>query len=971
MVVPYSETVLELADIPKAVGSPAQTYAYWNHVHPNMLNTTGGTLTGPLTLAGAPTLDLHAATKKYVDDGLTLKLPLTGGTLTGSLNLSGGTSSLTVGGTVQVNKNLTVGTTDAQGSRSLRLISTAAGGENNFDSTSRIELESYQRWQKHNQAGDPDEAHYGELVRLNLRKDNAKAVIAWRDKYTDPDNPTTLAAIVGHYLPNDPQAEVHGHLSIEVPDSEGLIQTRFEVRFVDEDGNVGVDQALIKTSDARFVVGADNGALHVAASAGTAKNMYFNNNSHGLSAGRRWGIQADSTAENGSNSGTDFRINRLNDAGDFQGTALFIKRDTGVVGIGGLTATSTPAVSAKLDVLEAGARHTIRAEQSTASAVNYATFGAVLGNTANRAVDVRGAADSSARFVLYGTGRMELGGGGPDGRDTNLYREAANILTTDDRLVVNSTYSTTAYAALPKGVANRSNNAGIVIGSSYSGGDDDGIGTDSTGRLNLYAYQRANAGSFGESIRHFLMRSDAKTMQAFYMPVASTGTKYAGYDPATRDPKATGVSWKPVVWQGAHYEANSHGTIHAHWELEVADENGQLQGRLEIPFIDQSKGGGYGASNGQLDGAVIGIAYTNIRTNLADLSVRAQAITAGDYTGQGYTCFRIGGNNSVEKNIVFANSSDMGTTARRWVIRANNTTESGSNVGTDWQVLRYADDGTVLGTAIGVERATGNLSFGAAPGGRSARIAAVWGTPGTHGVSVQPSSSPGAAAGFDAQMTATTDRAYQSAVAGDASRRWVVYADGKQEWGDGTTRDVNLHRVAAGRLKTDGNFTVQGALSVGTTPSGSDMVTILQSTDTNAMSLTNNVAGGNTQAPLLRLESATATSLMLTTRATGDAASRWLVTATGAMQWGDGTNAKDVNLFRDAADRLRTNDSFRADINLLLNTTSVGGGVGVLGIADAATVPTANPTAGGVVYVNAGALFFRGSNGTVTQLAAA
>lgn len=34
------------------------------------LNLTGGTLTGALTLAGAPTADLHAATKKYVDDAV-------------------------------------------------------------------------------------------------------------------------------------------------------------------------------------------------------------------------------------------------------------------------------------------------------------------------------------------------------------------------------------------------------------------------------------------------------------------------------------------------------------------------------------------------------------------------------------------------------------------------------------------------------------------------------------------------------------------------------------------------------------------------------------------------------------------------------------------------------------------------------------------------------------------------------------
>lgn len=34
------------------------------------LDNAGGTMTGPLTLNAAPTVDLHAATKKYVDDGL-------------------------------------------------------------------------------------------------------------------------------------------------------------------------------------------------------------------------------------------------------------------------------------------------------------------------------------------------------------------------------------------------------------------------------------------------------------------------------------------------------------------------------------------------------------------------------------------------------------------------------------------------------------------------------------------------------------------------------------------------------------------------------------------------------------------------------------------------------------------------------------------------------------------------------------
>jgi len=49
----------------------------------------GGTMTGLLTLSGAPSSNLHAATKKYVDDADALLLPLAGGTMTGGLVLSG------------------------------------------------------------------------------------------------------------------------------------------------------------------------------------------------------------------------------------------------------------------------------------------------------------------------------------------------------------------------------------------------------------------------------------------------------------------------------------------------------------------------------------------------------------------------------------------------------------------------------------------------------------------------------------------------------------------------------------------------------------------------------------------------------------------------------------------------------------------------------------------------------------------
>ena len=56
--------------------------------------------------------------------------------------------------------------------------------------------------------------------------------------------------------------------------------------------------------------------------------------------------------------------------------------------------------------------------------------------------------------------------------------------------------------------------------------------------------------------------------------------------------------------------------------------------------------------------------------------------------------------------------------------------------------------------------------------------------------------------------------------------------------------------------------------------------------------------------------------------------------------------------------------------NVGIGTTGqFGGGEKVIGIANATTVPTSNPTGGGVLYVDGGALKYRGSSGTVTTIA--
>lgn len=68
---------------------------------------------------------------------------------------------------------------------------------------------------------------------------------------------------------------------------------------------------------------------------------------------------------------------------------------------------------------------------------------------------------------------------------------------------------------------------------------------------------------------------------------------------------------------------------------------------------------------------------------------------------------------------------------------------------------------------------------------------------------------------------------------------------------------------------------------------------------------------------------------------------------------------------------LRWVRTYTKDLILGLQAASLGGGIGVAFISNASTAPTSNPSNGGILYVEAGALKYRGSSGTVTVLAPA
>ena len=63
------------------------------------------------------------------------------------------------------------------------------------------------------------------------------------------------------------------------------------------------------------------------------------------------------------------------------------------------------------------------------------------------------------------------------------------------------------------------------------------------------------------------------------------------------------------------------------------------------------------------------------------------------------------------------------------------------------------------------------------------------------------------------------------------------------------------------------------------------------------------------------------------------------------------------------------NQTLRFNASVGINTIDFGSGQVVIGIANASTVPSANPVGGGVLYCEGGALKYRGSSGTITTIA--
>lgn len=296
--------------------------------------------------------------------------------------------------------------------------------------------------------------------------------------------------------------------------------------------------------------------------------------------------------------------------------------------------------------------------------------------------------------------------------------------------------------------------------STFDGGLDT---SDSTARLSLQSYQAAGNNFFGEVVRMDLLKPQSKAMLAWRL------SRPPGSDPAT--------GLRTVTWVGAHWAAQDNpNVIHGHWSVETPDASDALQTRFEILFSNQAQ-------------TAVGSDKTLILTNKADLVVRCD-------NGQR---LRLKTGAGAEKLIEWGNADWGGSS--RWTAGVNADAESGSNVGANLEVSRFNDSGVRQDAPIKVTRSNGQVQIG----GDSGTAAGMIVRRNSAGSNVQAINT--ATGGTAFRMTAqdaATSRAIQADVTGESGVRFVAFADGKHEWGDGTNaRDTNLYRSAADVLKTD------------------------------------------------------------------------------------------------------------------------------------------------------------------------
>ena len=133
--------------------------------------------------------------------------------------------------------------------------------------------------------------------------------------------------------------------------------------------------------------------------------------------------------------------------------------------------------------------------------------------------------------------------------------------------------------------------------------------------------------------------------------------------------------------------------------------------------------------------------------------------------------------------------------------------------------------------------------------------------------------------------------------------------------GDAPGRDL-------GGWDENGNIDLPGTLTVDTIRGSGSNPAASTTTFTGQVSFQQAV---DLVATVIAFVGAAATSDVITAKVDGDAENQFVINADGKIEWGGGTTAVDVNLFRDGSTRLHTVNTFVTEGDLVMDVA--GGGL--------------------------------------------
>lgn len=353
--------------------------------------------------------------------------------------------------------------------------------------TTRLHVVSYQKQEPENQYNG------GEGIWLDLADPRAKNMLTWRlamnkaartiravgaSPVAPPESDMQRIVWAGaHYYAQDQvdyanPTDIHGHWSVEVPDSDLSLRTRFEIRFVGPDGLVGLDKSLIQTATSDFVVDTSNAQrLRMRSGPGSDRLMEIANDEWGVHP--RWRVGAPGNQpETGAGVGSNFGIGNFSDADTNIGWPVAIQRSNGRVYVGGSTILPSQQ-DGKLEGLQVNRDH---AGQALIINTNLGTDAGIVAyqhmarEVTSRTVDTRITTDVSSRYVLYPDGKQEWGPGSA-ARDVNLYRSAADLLRSDDDFRARSLTADTDRRGLYIKTASTTEHAATIYQASATGVD--------------------------------------------------------------------------------------------------------------------------------------------------------------------------------------------------------------------------------------------------------------------------------------------------------------------------------------------------------------------------------------------------------------------------------------------------------------------------------------------------------------------